>query len=192
MLAGETLSKVIDNTDRATCILFGDGAGAALVEPSTPPAIIATVVGADGSGAPHLYRTGLSARIAGPAGATPKPRGSSGKTDGEVFRWAVETVSTNVCRLLARAGLTPDALDWFVPHSANMRITEAVCERTGIPLERTLSSIECFGNTSAASIPLALTGAMGENKLKRGDSVLLYGFGGGLVHSGLVMNWAID
>lgn len=191
VLAGETLSKVIDNTDRATCILFGDGAGAALVEPSTPPAIIATIVGADGAGAPHLYRTGLSNRIAGPAALTQTP-GLVRQNGREVFRWAVETVSTNVCRLLARAGLTPDALDWFVPHSANIRITEAVCERTGIPLERTLSSIECFGNTSAASIPLALTSAMGEQKLKRGDSVLLYGFGGGLVHSGLVMNWAID
>lgn len=191
VVAGETLSKVIDDTDRATCILFGDGAGAALVEPSTPPAIIATIIGAEGAGAPHLYRTGLSTRIAGPAAVTQAP-GLVRQNGREVFRWAVETVSTNVCRLLAQAGLTPDTLDWFVPHSANIRITEAVCERTGIPFERTLSSIECFGNTSAASIPLALTGAMAARKLKRGDTVLLYGFGGGLVHGGLVMHWAID
>jgi 3-oxoacyl-[acyl-carrier-protein] synthase III len=191
VVAGETLSKVIDDTDRATCILFGDGAGAALVEPSTPPAILATIVGAEGAGAPYLYRTGLSSRIAGPAAATQTP-GLVRQNGREVFRWAVETVSTNVCRLLTQAGLTADSLDWFVPHSANIRITEAVCERTGIPIERTLSSIECFGNTSAASIPLALTGAMAEGKLKRGDRLLLYGFGGGLVHGGLVMNWTID
>lgn len=190
VVAGETLSKVVDNSDRATCILFGDGAGAALVEPSTPPAILATIVGAEGAGAPHLYRTGLSTRIAGPSGATQTP-GLVRQNGREVFRWAVETVSTNVCRLLAKAGLTTADVDWFVPHSANMRITEAVCERTGIPLERTLSSIECFGNTSAASIPLALATAMDEGKLKIGDRMLLYGFGGGLVHAGLIVKWTI-
>ncbi len=190
VVAGETLSKVIDDTDRATCVLFGDGAGAALVDASTPPAILATSVGADGSGAPHLYRTGLSRRIAGPAGMEQTP-GLVRQNGREVFRWAVETVSANVCRLLARAGLTPESLDWFVPHSANMRITEAVCERTGIPLERTLSSIECFGNTSAASIPLALAIATSEGKLRQGNTMLLYGFGGGLVHAGAVMEWTV-
>jgi 3-oxoacyl-[acyl-carrier-protein] synthase III len=190
VVAGETLSKVLDTTDRATCVLFGDGAGAALVEASTPPAIKATSVGADGSGAPHLYRTGLSTRIAGPAAATQAP-GLVRQNGREVFRWAVETVSTNVTRLLSRAGLTPATLDWFVPHSANLRITEAVCERTGIPLERTLSSIECFGNTSAASIPLALAGAMADKKLHVGDKLLLYGFGGGLVHGGVVLDWTM-
>jgi len=190
VVAGETLSKVLDASDRATVVLFGDGAGAALVEPSTPSAIHATMVGADGSGAPNLYRTGLSTRIAGPTGATQKP-GLVRQNGREVFRWAVETVSASVCQLLSRAGMTPDQLDWFVPHSANMRITEAVCERTGIPLERTLSSIECFGNTSAASIPLALTLAMDQGKLHPGNTVLLYGFGGGLVHGGAVMDWTI-
>jgi 3-oxoacyl-[acyl-carrier-protein] synthase-3 len=188
VVAGETLSKVIDNSDRATCVLFGDGAGAALVEASTPPGIFATTVGAEGSGAPHLYRTGLSSRIAGPAAATQTP-GLVRQNGREVFRWAVETVSENVCRLLAQSGLTAESLDWFVPHSANMRITEAVCERTGIRLDRTLSSIECFGNTSAASIPLALAVARSEGKLHHGDTMLLYGFGGGLVHGGVVMEW---
>jgi 3-oxoacyl-[acyl-carrier-protein] synthase III len=190
VVAGETLSKVLDTTDRATCVLFGDGAGAALIEASTPAAISATMVGADGSGAPHLYRTGLSTRIAGPAAATQAP-GLVRQNGREVFRWAVETVSASVTALMARAKLTPETLNWFVPHSANMRITEAVCERTGIPMERTLSSIECFGNTSAASIPLALAGAMADRKLRVGDTLLLYGFGGGLVHGGAVMEWTI-
>jgi len=190
VVAGETLSKVLDNSDRATCVLFGDGAGAALIEAATPTTIAATYVGAEGSGAPHLYRTGLSSRIAGADAAAQAP-GLVRQNGREVFRWAVETVSTSVTRLLDRTGLTPDTLTWFVPHSANMRITEAVCERTGIPLSRTLSSIECFGNTSAASIPLALAGAAAAGKLRRGDSMLLYGFGGGLVHGGVVMEWSI-
>ena len=106
-----------------------------------------------------------------------------------MYRWAVETVSAGVNRLLQQAGLTADAIDWFIPHSANIRITEAVCERTGIPVARTLSSIECFGNTSAATIPLALAGGLAEGKLHTGDTVLLYGFGGGLVHAGQVLEW---
>ncbi len=190
VLAGETLSKVMDYTDRTTCILFGDGAGAGLVEAAQPGSIRASVVGADGSGGPHLYRTGLSNRIAAPAdrGLTPGLVRQNGR---EVFRWAVETVSRGVKQLLDRAKLGPDAIDWFVPHSANTRISEAVCERIGIPMSRTLSSIECYGNTSAASIPLALTIAMNEGKLVPGNVVLLYGFGGGLVHAGMVLDWQI-
>jgi 3-oxoacyl-[acyl-carrier-protein] synthase III len=188
VVAGETLTKVTDYTDRATCILFGDGAGAALVEASTPGSIRASVVGADGDGGPHLYRTGLSRRIAEPAGAELAP-GFIRQNGREVYRWAVETVSAGVNRLLQQAGVAADAIDWFVPHSANIRITEAVCERTGIPVARTLSSIECFGNTSAATIPLALAGGLAEGKLHAGDMVLLYGFGGGLVHAGQVLEW---
>jgi 3-oxoacyl-[acyl-carrier-protein] synthase III len=190
VVAGETLSKVMDYTDRTTCILFGDGAGAALVEAGEPGSIRATLVGADGEGGQHLYRTGLSNRIAAPADRDLAP-GLVRQNGREVYRWAVETVSRGVTELLRRSKLGPDDIDWFVPHSANLRITEAVCERIGIPVSRTLSSIECFGNTSAASIPLALVGGMAEGKLKAGDTVLIYGFGGGLVHAGVVLDWQL-
>ena len=189
--AGETLTKVTDYGDRATCILFGDGAGAALVEASTPGRIKASVVGADGDGGPHLYRTGLSHRIAAPADAE-LPGGFIRQNGREVYRWAVETVTAGVTRLLQQASVGPEAVDWFIPHSANIRITEAVCERTGIPIERTLSSIECFGNTSAATIPLAIAEGLADNKLHAGDMVLLYGFGGGLVHAGMLLEWQTD
>jgi len=189
--AGETLSKVTDYTDRATCILFGDGAGAALVEAATPGSIRASIVGSSGDGGPHLYRTGLSRRIASAAGAAGAelPPGLIRQNGREVYRWAVETVSAGVSRLMQDAGLTGDDIDWFIPHSANIRITEAVCERTGIPVSRTLSSIECYGNTSAATIPLALAPAIAANKIRRGDTLILYGFGGGLVHAGLLLDW---
>ena len=191
VLAGETLSKVMDYTDRATCVLFGDGAGAALVEAAQPGSIRASTVGADGAGGPHLYRTGLSNRIAAPADRELAP-GLVRQNGREVYRWAVETVARGVSQLMDRAGLSPDAVDWFVPHSANLRITEAVCERIGIPVSRTLSSIECYGNTSAASIPLALAGGMAEGKLLPGQVVLVYGFGGGLVHAGMVLDWQLS
>jgi 3-oxoacyl-[acyl-carrier-protein] synthase III len=188
VLSGETLTKVTDYTDRATCILFGDGAGAALVEPSPQPAVRASLAGSDGSGGPLLYRTGLSDRIGAPGVAKPGLIWQNGR---EVYRWAVETVSNSVCELLRRSGVAADAVDWFVPHSANLRITEAVCERTGIPFERTLSSIEHFGNTSAATIPLALTLALDAGKVRDGQTILLYGFGGGLVHAGMLLQWRL-
>lgn len=189
VLSGETLTKVMDYTDRATCILFGDGAGAALVEASEKPTVLATLVGSDGSGGGQLYRTGLSTRIAAPGDTKPALIRQNGR---EVYKWAVETVSAGVCEILRRANVTADSIDWFVPHSANLRITEAVCERVGIPVERTLSSIEYFGNTSAATIPLALALGQRDGKLREGDRVLMYGFGGGLVHAGILLEWRPD
>lgn len=189
VLSGETLTKVTDYTERSTCILFGDGAGAALVEPSDRPTVHATIVGSDGSGGGLLYRTGLSTRIAAQDDTKRNVIRQNGR---EVYKWAVETVSAGVCELLRRGNLTPDAVDWFVPHSANFRITEAVSERVGIPVERTLSSIEYFGNTSAATIPLALMLGQRDGKLREGDTVLLYGFGGGLVHAGILLEWRPD
>jgi 3-oxoacyl-[acyl-carrier-protein] synthase-3 len=189
VLSGETLTKVTDYTDRATCILFGDGAGAALVEASDEPTVLATIVGSDGSGGGLLYRTGLSTRIAATGDTKTDVIRQNGR---EVYKWAVETVSAGVCELLRRGNLTPDAVDWFVPHSANLRITDAVCERVGIPVERTLSSIEYFGNTSAATIPLALMLGLRDGKVRHGDTVLMYGFGGGLVHAGILLEWRPD
>lgn len=189
VLSGETLTKVMDYTDRTTCILFGDGAGAALIEPSDQPTVFATLVGSDGSGGGLLYRTGLSTRIAAPGDTKPAVIRQNGR---EVYKWAVETVSAGVCEILRRASMTADHIDWFVPHSANLRITDAVCERVGIPVERTLSSIEYFGNTSAATIPLALALGQRDGRLKEGDKVLMYGFGGGLVHAGILLEWRPD
>jgi 3-oxoacyl-[acyl-carrier-protein] synthase III len=184
VVAGETLTKVSDFTDRTTCVLFGDGAGAALVEPAATGRFRATLVGSHGAGAANLYRTGLSNCLGD--GSAPGLIHQNGR---EVYRWAVETVVSGVGQLLDKAGLTPSTLDWFVPHSANARIIEAVSERLGIPRERTLSSIEWYGNTSAATIPLALAPALKDGRVTRGQTVLMYGFGGGLVHAGAVVDW---
>ncbi len=184
VVAGETLTKVTDYTDRSTSILFGDAAGAALIERSGRRTVLASSMGAEGSGGPLLYRTGLSQRV-----ARDERAGFIRQNGREVYRWAVEAVAAGVCDLLQQANLSPNRLTWFVPHSANLRITEAVCERTGIPMERTLSSIEKYGNTSAATIPLALAPAIADGRIRPGDTILLYGFGGGLVHAGLLVEW---
>ncbi len=102
----------------------------------------------------------------------------------------LRNVAGGVAELLAAADLAPGDVDWFVPHSANLRMIEAVCKRTGISLERTLTSIQYCGNTSTASIPLALAPALADGRVKRGDRVLLYGFGAGLVECGLLLRWS--
>ncbi|WP_148932878.1 ketoacyl-ACP synthase III [Paenibacillus methanolicus] len=188
VIGAETLSKATDYEDRSTCILFGDGAGAALLERSDEGALLGSYVSTSGDRNANLYRSSLSASIDG------KPIATNGKivqNGREVYKWAVTNVPKGVSALLERYGYTPSDLDWFVPHSANMRIIESVCERTGIPVERTLASLETRGNTSAASIPLALDMAMKDGRLKNGDLVLLYGFGGGLTEAALLLRWTL-
>jgi len=174
VVAGETLTKITDYTDRTTCILFGDGAGAALVTQD-----------ADGASGKELYATALRTEIDGVVDTGRKLR-QNGRA---VYEWAVTHVSAGVAELLAQAGLQPSDVDWFVPHSANGRMIESICKRTGIPFERTLTSYEWCGNTSSASIPLALAPALADGRIRRGDRVLLYGFGGGLVESALLLRW---
>jgi 3-oxoacyl-[acyl-carrier-protein] synthase-3 len=191
VIAADTLSKVTDYTDRTTCILFGDGAGAALVEAlpeGEPPAFLAGGASTDGRGGRHVYLSSLAPEILG----TPiKRNGKLVQNGPEVYRWAVENVSEAVRTTLDLCGMAPDELDWFVPHSANLRMIAAICERAGIPYERTLTSAERFGNTSAATIPLALDLAVRDGRLKRGDTVLLHGFGGGLTQAGLLLKWRL-
>ncbi|WP_159881083.1 ketoacyl-ACP synthase III [Paenibacillus puerhi] len=190
VIGAETLSKITDYTDRTTCILFGDAAGAVLLErddrPDAGPAFLAYTAGSDGSGAPHLYR---SLTVPAPDGTGLQAGGKLVQNGREVYRFAVQTVPLGVQALLKQAGMSIAEIDWFIPHSANLRIIESVCDKLGIPLERTLHTIERLGNTSAATIPLALDQGVREGLFRSGDRVLLFGFGGGYVHGGLVMNW---
>ncbi|WP_248927669.1 ketoacyl-ACP synthase III [Paenibacillus hamazuiensis] len=188
IVGADALSKTTDYTDRTTCILFGDGAGAVLVERDDErPGFVAYHGGSDGTGAIHLYRTILSSRL---QGRELKADGTVVQNGREVYKFAVTTVPAGVEALLRQTGLTAGDIDRFIPHSANLRILESVCERTGITMDRTLHTIERFGNTSAATIPLALDRGVREGQLKDGDTVLMYGFGGGLVHAGLLWRWS--
>lgn len=187
VVGGDSMSKITDYTDRSTCILFGDGAGAVVVErEDEDPAFLAHHVGSDGTGGKHVYRTGLAEQW------QDIPLTGSGKlvqNGREVYKFAVSTVPQGVEKLLAKSRLQLDDLDWFIPHSANLRMIASICEKTGIPFDKTLYSLEYYGNTSAASIPLALDLGVKEGKVRAKDTLLLYGFGGGLTHAGLIIRW---
>lgn len=185
ILAGETLTRSVDYTDRATCVLFGDGAAAMLLEYDESRSLAGMDAGSDGSVGPALYRTATRAEIGGIVDES----GLLRQVGRDVYRWVMENIPQTVQRILDRAGLQLGDIDWFIPHSANMRMIEALCKRVDFPLERTLTSVEEYGNTSAVSIPLALIPAVRDGRVKRGDRILMVGFGGGLVSAGAVLTW---
>lgn len=187
VIGAETLSKVTDFSDRTTAILFGDGAAAVLVEASEQGNIGECVTGAFGEGGLDLYMSGLSPKIEGQAIVQ---NGKIVQNGRKVFRWAVSTASREVPLLLEKNNLSVETLDWFIPHSANLRIIEAICEKTGIPKEKTLESVTSYGNTSSASIPLALSIGVAQGKVKKGDKILIFGFGGGLTFAGALITWS--
>jgi len=186
VIGGETLSKVTDFTDRTSCVLFGDGAGAVLVEATEEGNIGACVTGANGEGGIDLYMSGFAQTIDSQPIVMNAKIVQNGR---KVFKWAVNKVAEQMHVLAAKNGLTLDQIDWFVPHSANLRIIEAICKEAGFPFEKTLESVVNYGNTSSASIPLALYGGIQSGKVKHGDKVMLIGFGGGLTFAGTVFTW---
>ncbi|QJD84057.1 ketoacyl-ACP synthase III [Cohnella herbarum] len=176
VIGAETLTKITDYTDRSTCILFGDGAGAVLVEAADQGAFLSSNANTDGSGGMQVYCSADNKIV------------QNGR---EVYKWALSTVPGGVRDLLQKAGSTLESLDWFIPHSANLRMIEAICERLDMPAEKILQSVVSNGNTSAASIPLALDAAYRQGKLQSGQLLALYGFGSGLTQSGLLLRWTI-
>jgi 3-oxoacyl-[acyl-carrier-protein] synthase-3 len=176
VIGAETLTKITDYTDRSTCILFGDGAGAVLVEATTEGAFLSSNAETDGSGGMQVYCNDNNKIV------------QNGR---EVYKWALSTVPSGVRDLLTGAGMKLAELDWFVPHSANLRMIEAICERLELSSEKALQSVVHNGNTSAASIPLALDAAYKEGKLQPGNLIALYGFGSGLTQSGLLLRWTL-
>jgi 3-oxoacyl-[acyl-carrier-protein] synthase-3 len=187
----ETLSRIVDPRDRGTCIIFGDGAAAVVLAPTTDdgPGILGWDLGCDGSA------TGL---VGLPAGGSRLPASQDTIDEGlhylkmqgqELFRRAVRVVVESVGVTLARSGITADDISWFIPHQANLRIIEAAANRLGIPRERTVVNIERFGNTSAASIPLAMSEAADDGRIRDGDLVLMSGFGAGMAWGSVVVRW---
>jgi 3-oxoacyl-[acyl-carrier-protein] synthase III len=182
--ASEVMSKVVDYSDRNTCILFADGAGAALVEYANPGVFLAIDVGTEG-----MYGNDLVLPALRTSAGNSAPNRFLKQNGREVYKWAVSTVPEIVGRLLRSAGLTLDQVKRFVPHGANLRIIEAVCDKIGFPLERTLWNLDKYGNTASASIPLAMAPAIRSGRVKRGDTVMLVGFRGGLVWSGAILTF---
>jgi 3-oxoacyl-[acyl-carrier-protein] synthase III len=189
IFGADTMSKITDYTDRSTCILFGDGAGAMLLEAGgTGNALLAYSADSDGNGGIHVYRAGLSRTL---NGTELQDSGCIVQNGREVYRWAVTEVPRAMKQLAEQAGLPLEEVSHFAPHSANLRIIESICERSGFPMDRTLHSLIHYGNTSAASIPLSLDLAVRDGRLQAGHTILLYGFGAGLVQAGALLRWTL-
>lgn len=175
VVASEIMSRLIDWDDRKTCILFGDGAGAVVLQASESPGILSTHLHADGNYKDLLWVPGFF------TGEKEKEHPPFIRMQGnEVFRLAVNYLSKVVDEALEANGLSSDKIDWLVPHQANYRIIQAIAKKLNLPLEKVILTVAEQGNTSAASIPLALDTAVRSHKIKRGDHVLLEAFGAGL------------
>ena len=176
VVGADTHSRLLDWSDRQTCILFGDGGGAVVLEASDEPGIYSTHLHADGSYEDMLYVDGGVPRGAGvmaQGNAYTKMRGS------EVFKIAVRTLRRIVYEALEANDMSPSDIDWLIPHQANIRIIQATAAKLDIPDDRVVVTIAEHGNTSAASVPLALDVAVRDGRVKRGDNILLEAFGGG-------------
>jgi 3-oxoacyl-[acyl-carrier-protein] synthase III len=189
VVGADKMSAIIDYTDRATCVLFGDGAGAVLLEPSpNGHGIHDTIIRSDGAGMPHLHQKAGGSRLP-PSAETVKRRLHFVHQEGAaVYKFAVARMAEVSSELLTRNALTPDQVDWLVPHQANRRIIEATAERMNLPMDRVMMVIHKYGNTTAATIPLCLWDY--EAKLKTGDRLILAAFGGGFTWAGAYVTWA--
>lgn len=190
VIGAETLSKITDYSDRNTCVLFGDGAGAALIGwEDSDFGISYTTIGSDGSGADYLKL---------PAGGSLNPTSHQTVNEKmhfihmngrEVFKFASKKIVTICEELLAVSGLTYSDIDYFVPHQANLRIIQTAMKRMNITPDKVLINLDKFGNMSAASIPVAMSMADDEGKFKNGDIILTVGFGAGLTFGGALIKW---
>jgi 3-oxoacyl-[acyl-carrier-protein] synthase III len=187
VIGAETFSRIMDWTDRSTCVLFGDGAGALILEaqPGTASTddrgILAVDLNADGRFRDALYVDG--------GVATSGTAGHLRMQGKEVFRHAVEKLAQTAETVLARAGLAAGDVDWLVPHQANLRIIKGTAQKMGLPMDRVILTVQDHGNTSAASIPLALSVGAAEGKLKPGQLVLTEAIGGGLAWGSVLLRW---
>jgi 3-oxoacyl-[acyl-carrier-protein] synthase-3 len=183
VIGAETFSRLMDWTDRSTCVLFGDGAGALVLEADDSPGnrgILAADLNSDGRFRDLLYVDG---------GVSTGSTGHLRMQGKEVFRHAVEKLTETAHTALDRAGLTAADVDWIVPHQANIRIIEGSAKRMQVPLDRVVITVQDHGNTSAASIPLALSVGRQRGQIKRGDLIVTEAIGGGLAWGSVVLRW---
>ena len=192
VIGADKMSSLVDYQDRATCVLFGDGAGAVLVEATEEEGVGVqnSYLRTDGKGLPFLHMK--AGGLVCPASHFTVDHRlhylyQEGRT---VFRYAVTDMSDDVATIMERNGLSADDVKWVVPHEANLRIIEAVTKRVGIPMEKVMVNIQRYGNTSAATIPLALWDY--EKELKKGDNIVFTAFGAGFVHGASFYKWAYD
>ncbi len=186
VIGAETFSRIMDWTDRGTCVLFGDGAGALILEARTGTGtaqdrgILATDLNSDGRYRDLLYVDG---------GVSTQTTGVLRMQGNQVFRHAVEKLAKTAETALEKAGLTASDVDWIVPHQANIRIIQGTAKKMGLPMEKVVVTVQDHGNTSAASIPLALSVGKARGQIKTGDLVVTEAIGGGLAWGAVVLRW---
>lgn len=191
VVGADKMSAIVDYTDRATCPIFGDGAAAVMVEPTTEDVgIFDSILQSDGVGRIHLHqKAGGSAKP--PTHETIDAREHYVYQEGQpVFKWAVSKMADVSVEMMERHNITPETLTWLVPHQANMRIIDATANRMGIKKEQVMINIQRFGNTTSATLPLCLW--EWENKLRKGDNIILAAFGAGFTWGSLYLKWAYD
>jgi 3-oxoacyl-[acyl-carrier-protein] synthase-3 len=191
VIGAETLSRFVDWEDRSTCVLFGDGAGAVVLQAAeNPGGILGTYLGSDGSGANLLYVPAGGARLP-TCEATVAERQHYVRMEGrEVYRFAVKALERSTREVLARVGLEVGDVSLLIPHQANGRITETAARSLGLGPERVVETVEWCGNTSAASIPIALCRAIADGRINEGDLLVLVGFGAGLTWGAVAVRWS--
>jgi len=185
----DTLAKYLDWTDRGTCVLFGDGAGAVVLEACDEGhGMLADHLSADGKGAASLVMPGGGSRDPRPKSEKERCIRMEGK---EVFKFAVKALETSLITALEKAGLTTKDVDLLIPHQANIRIIDHTIKKLSIPAEKVFINLHKYGNTSAASIPLALDEAYRDGRVKKGDIIALVGFGAGLTTGANILKWEV-
>jgi 3-oxoacyl-[acyl-carrier-protein] synthase-3 len=186
VIGAECITKLVDWNDRSTCVLFGDGAGAVIVKPSDEPGIITTHLGADGQYKDLLYYPVGASKNLEKAGTD---EAAIMMTGNEVFKVAVKTLGGVATEALEAAGVTKEELDWLVPHQANLRIIQATAKRLDLPMEKVILTVQDHGNTSAASVPMALDVGVRDGRIQRGHLVLMEAFGGGFTWGSILMRF---
>jgi 3-oxoacyl-[acyl-carrier-protein] synthase-3 len=191
VVGADKMSSIVDYTDRATCPIFGDGAAAVLLEPTTEEVgVVDSILQSDGVGRIHLHQK-AGGSVKPPTCDTIAAREHYVYQEGQsVFKWAVSKMADVSVEMMDRHGITSDTLTWLVPHQANMRIIEATANRMGIRKDQVMINIERYGNTTSATLPLCLW--EWEKQLKKGDNVILAAFGAGFTWGSLYLKWAYD
>jgi 3-oxoacyl-[acyl-carrier-protein] synthase III len=187
VVGGDVLSRILDWTDRSTLVLFGDGAGAVVLERVERPGFLGFELGADGGGGVHLSLPGSGSRRVEEV----EGNGFVQMNGREVFKFATRVLVSSAQAVLERCGVSVDEVDVYVPHQANVRIMNHAAQKLGIPQERMVVNVDRYGNTSSGSIPLALAEAQREGRLRKGDLVLMTGMGAGLTWGSGLMEWTL-
>jgi len=189
VVGGDVLSKIVDWSDRTTCIVFGDGAGAVVMERVEQGGFMGFELGADGSGGMQLYLPAGGSRSRTTEATVARHEHYVHMNGREVFKFATRVLVSSAEKLLDQLGMTVDDIDLYVPHQANVRIIKHAVERLGIPEDKVVVNVDRYGNTSSGSIPLALADAVRDRRVNRGDIVLMTGMGAGLTWGSGVLEW---